>query len=222
MRRFMEDYIAIPERLPEERRAEVIQLQEKFTIILVKTFLVSLLNAFRDLTLMGVHSFDFNHMNNVLVSRDHRGVRLIDIDGIGRRGSEDYYLHDSVSEDSVDLHPPPGMPRKPSLDIDLVTVLPGAISKLLLGKGRGPAFVTNTGSQIWHSKPDEAREIIKKVLRENFFPHVLSEEERAKTDRYLSRVSDWFYNVYKRQDPWNTYTRDIYDAMRCVDHLPIN
>lgn len=226
MRRFMEDYIAISERLPEEQRAEVIQLQEKFTIILVKTFLVSLLNAFRDLTLMGVHSFDFNHSNNVLVSRDHRGVRLIDIDGIGSsiRRSEDYYLHESASEDSTDLppHPSSGTPRKPSLDIDLVTVLPGVISKLLLGKGRGPAFVTNTGSRIWHSKPDEAREIIKKVLRENFFPHVLSEEERAKTDRYLSRVSEWFYAVYKRHDPWNTYTRDIYDAMRCVDHLPIN
>ena len=224
MRRFMEDYVAIPKRLPEDQRAEVVQLQGKFTIILVKTFLVSLLNAFRDLTLMGVHSFDFNHMNNVLVSRDHRGVRLIDIDGIGRKGSEDYYLYDSASEDSADLHPPPppGTPRKPSLDIDLVTVLPGVISKLLLGKGRGVQFVTNTGSRIWHAKPEEARDIIKNVLRENFFPQVLSEEERAKTDRYLSRVSEWFYAVYKKQDPWNTWTRDIYDAMRCVDHLPIN
>ena len=65
---------------------------------------VSLLNGFRDLTLMGVQArvrrqaradcccckgsrmfcseaFDFNHMNNVLVSRDCRKARLIDIDG---------------------------------------------------------------------------------------------------------------------------------------------
>lgn len=43
--------------------------------------LVSLLNGFRDLTLMGVQAFDFNHLSNVLISRDYRKARLIDIDG---------------------------------------------------------------------------------------------------------------------------------------------
>ena len=52
MRRFMEDYIALPEQVPEERREEILALQAKFSIILVKTFLVSLLNSFRDLTLV--------------------------------------------------------------------------------------------------------------------------------------------------------------------------
>ena len=46
-----------------------------------QVLLVSLLNGFRDLTLMGVQAFDFNHLSNVLISRDYRKARLIDIDG---------------------------------------------------------------------------------------------------------------------------------------------
>jgi len=34
--------------------------------------LLSLLDGFRDLTRAGVMSFDFNHLNNVLISRDYR------------------------------------------------------------------------------------------------------------------------------------------------------
>jgi len=225
MRRFMEDYIALPEQVPEERREEILALQAKFSIILVKTVLVSLLNAFRDLTLMGVTGFDFNHLNNVLVSRDHQSVRLIDIDGNASE-SMDYYMEGSASEDSADQPPPPpppGTPRKPSLEIDLVTELPRVISQLILGKGRGPAFVTNTGSQIWHARtPEDAKEVIMQVVRENFFSHVQGEEERVKAERHIRRVAEWFYAVYKKRDPWSTYTRDIYDAMRCIDHLPIS
>ena len=171
---------------------------------------------------MGVTGFDFNHMNNVLVSRDHQSVRLIDIDG-NARAPMDYYIEGSASEDSADQPPPPpGTPRKPSLEIDLVTVLPRAISQLILGKGRGPAFVTNKGSEIWHSTPEDAKEVIKQVVRENFFSHVQGEEERAKAERHIRRVADWYYAVFKKRDPWSTYTRDIYDAMRCIDHLPIS
>ena len=43
--------------------------------------LLSLLDGFRDLTRAGVMSFDFNHLNNVLISRDYRKARIIDIDG---------------------------------------------------------------------------------------------------------------------------------------------
>mmetsp|Transcript_21320 Transcript_21320/g.43814 ORF Transcript_21320/g.43814 Transcript_21320/m.43814 type:complete len:175 (+) Transcript_21320:1748-2272(+) len=174
---------------------------------------------------MGVTGFDFNHLNNVLVSRDHQSVRLIDIDGNASE-SMDYYMEGSASEDSADQPPPPpppGTPRKPSLEIDLVTELPRVISQLILGKGRGPAFVTNTGSQIWHARtPEDAKEVIMQVVRENFFSHVQGEEERVKAERHIRRVAEWFYAVYKKRDPWSTYTRDIYDAMRCIDHLPIS
>lgn len=171
---------------------------------------------------MGVTGFDFNHMNNVLVSRDHQSVRLIDIDG-NARPAMDHYIEGSTSEDSADKPPPPpGTPRKPSLDIDLSAELPRVISQLILGKGRGPAFVTNKGSEIWHSTPEKAKEVIKHVLRENFFSHVQGEDERLKAERHIRHVAEWFYAVYKKRDPWSTYTRDIYDAMRCIDHLPIS
>ena len=45
--------------------------------------------AFRDLTLMGIQAFDFNHLDNVLVSRDYPSVQLIDTDG-NAQGSVDY------------------------------------------------------------------------------------------------------------------------------------
>ena len=57
-------------RLCSQQRIEA--LQGGFSLIMVKVLLVSLLNGFRDLTLMGVQAFDFNHLDNVLVSRDCR------------------------------------------------------------------------------------------------------------------------------------------------------
>lgn len=215
MRVFMEDYIAILDQVQPERREEVKALQAKFTIILVKSLLVSLLNAFRDLTLMGVQSFDFNHMNNVLISRDHCSVRLVDIDG-NAKGSVPECIQGTAAS-QVDK-----APHKPALDIDLNTMLPRAIQSLLLGKGRGRAFVTNTVSEIWHSKPEDAQEVIKTVVRENFFSNIIqSEEDNAKTEKHIQKVAAWLCNVVKKTDPWDKYTHDIYDAMRCIDHLPI-
>ena len=52
--------------------------------------LLSLLDGFRDLTRAGVMSFDFNHLNNVLISRDYRKARIIDIDG-NAQGSMSFY-----------------------------------------------------------------------------------------------------------------------------------
>ena len=34
--------------------------------------------------MLGVQAFDFNHLDNVLVSRDCRSARLIDIDGASK------------------------------------------------------------------------------------------------------------------------------------------
>ena len=74
----------VAERCEPDDRRRILSLQAQFTLIRVKLVLVSLLNGFRDLTLMGVQAFDFNHLNNVLISRDYKEARLIDIDGASR------------------------------------------------------------------------------------------------------------------------------------------
>ena len=83
LKQFMDDYTQVlgSGDLGPEEQWRIKEMQSKFTLIKVKVLLVSLLNGFRDLTLMGVQAFDFNHMNNVLISRDCRKARLIDIDG---------------------------------------------------------------------------------------------------------------------------------------------
>jgi protein-tyrosine phosphatase len=217
MKRFMDDYIAIPGQAKTEaqlgRVVEIAALQAKFTLISVKVILVSLLNAFRDLTLMGVQAFDFNHMNNVLISRDHRTVRLIDIDG-DSKGSIQFpseYIQGASFE---------GRHHKPSLDVDLNAVLPTAVQQLILGKGRGFAFVRDKKSEIWRANEEDAKEIIKTVIRENFFSHIQGEES-AKAEKHIGKVAEWFYALSKKASPWDNWTNDIYDAMRCIDHLPV-
>ena len=39
--------------------------------------------------------------------------------------------------------------------------------------------------------------------------------------KHLSRVADWFFGVLMKRAPWQNWTNDIYDAMRCIDFLPI-
>jgi len=192
-----------------------IRLQENFNLIHVKALLVNLLNGFRDLTLMGVEAFDFNHLNNVLVSRDHRTVRLIDIDG-DSKGSIHYpsKLEPNVSQ----------VPHKPCLDIDLNSLLPLIVRQLILGKGRGPAFITNKIGEIWRAKcSEEGKEIIRIILQENFYPRFKEEDDETikKIEKHTRRVSEWFYALLKKKEPWTNWTNDIYDAMRCIDHLPI-
>jgi hypothetical protein len=119
-----------------------------------------------------------------------------------------------VTNGSVTLH-------KPSLEIDLNTVLPTMIDQLILGKGRGRAFVTNKRSEIWRAQPDHAKELIKEILMENFYPNAQGEEELFKAKKHVHKVAQWFYAALKKQPPWGNWTRDIYDAMRCIDHLPI-
>jgi len=208
MTRFMKDYISVQNSTPTNARA----VQKTFSLIKVKVLLVSLLNAFRDLTLMGVEAFDFNHLNNVLVSLDHRTVRLLDIDG-NSKGSI-HYPSKYFKE--------PKAPHKPCLDIDLNSLLPLIVQELILGKGRGKSFVTNKVSEIWRAKTEEdAKGIIANVIRENFYSHLQSEEEKGKVFKHVDRVSEWFYALLKKKAPWTNWTNDIYDAMRCIDHLPI-
>ena len=221
MKKFIDDYLIPVEIADSDEALAIEKLQSSFSLISVKVLLVSLLNAFRDLTLMGVQAFDFNHLNNVLVSRDHRLCRLIDIDG-DSKGSIQLdesceYIHGSPSNrrsDAISLH-------KPSLEIDLSTVLPTLIDHLILGKGRGRGFVTNKRSEIWKATPDVGKEMIMEVLLENFYPSIQGADDTFKARKHVHKVSLWYYALLKRQPPWGNWTRDIYDAMRCIDHLPI-
>ena len=226
MRKFMEDYIAIPDMVPAERRAEVLKLQHSFSIISVKVLLVSLLNAFRDLTLVGVCAFDFNHLNNVLISRDHQSVRLIDIDG-NSRGSYQFpseYIEGSRSccDSESPLSSSGRKVHKPALEIDLNSLLPTVILKLLLGKGRGSTFCTNTRSDIWKAKtPDDGKAILRHVLLANFYVHLEAGGDKEKADKHVHKVAEWFYALLKKIPPWDDAMTDIYNAMRAIDHLPI-
>eukprot|EP00977_Amphora_coffeiformis_P022133 scaffold10520_cov144-Amphora_coffeaeformis.AAC.2 len=220
MKRFMQDYTAEIDKLREtdpQRARKVATMQEDFTILNVKILLVSLLNAFRDLTLMGVQAFDFNHLDNILISRDHRSVRLIDIDG-NSKGSIQYpsaYIQGNAAVDAtVHSKLTPAHVYKPSLDIDLNAVLPTAIHQLILGKGRGVAFVTNMKSEIWRAPPDQAKAMIRQLLKENFYAKPQSESTSDwKEQKHLSKMTEWFYAVLKKEAPWTDWTKDIYDAM---------
>jgi hypothetical protein len=219
MRRFMEDYTSLTVENPD-----ILKWRSAFSLISVKILLVSLLNAFRDLTLMGVQAFDFNHLNNVLVSRDHQTVKLLDIDG-NSKGSIQFpseYIQGSPSKPELTRQP---SVHKPALDVDLNTVLPTVVYQLLLGKGRGKGFVVDKKSEIWKAPKDQAKALVKEVIRENFFPSLLNQqkggEDKAKIEKHIAKVAEWFSTMIKKQEPWGNWSKDIYDAMRCIDHLPI-
>jgi len=235
LKSFLDDYTAVADHLDPDEPAEIKRietLQAELTLIRVKVLLVSLLNGFRDLTLMGVMAFDFNHLNNVLISRDYRKARLIDIDG-GSQGSIQFpsrYIEGGAQDEedgNVDrLH-------KPALDVDLATLLPLVLQTLLFGKGRGKAYATDLLGRARRAatrSDDEAKEIIRGVLRENFFPELQLEHEQAdgpaderheQGRKHLDKVVQWFFATLMKRSPWTTWTNDIYDAMRCIDHLPI-
>ena len=152
------------------------------------------------------------------MSRDYRQVRLIDIDG-NSQGSIDYTAIAS-SDRSLTNHP-----QRPCLDVDLNILLPSVIEQLMLGKGRGRSFVSNTRSKIWHAKEEDGKELIRMTLIENFYPNNsngLDDEAKGKLQKHVSKLSEWFYALLKKQPPWNNWTQDVYDAMRCIDHLPIS
>mmetsp|Transcript_36420 Transcript_36420/g.78634 ORF Transcript_36420/g.78634 Transcript_36420/m.78634 type:complete len:907 (+) Transcript_36420:20-2740(+) len=227
MRVFMEEYMTVLGRVTDEaQRLSLHKMQSQFSITSVKVFLVSLLNAFRDLTLMGVQAFDFNHLNNVLVSRDYQSVRLIDIDG-NAQGSINYpSLKDALTNSDRSHNPAKNPPQKPSLNVDLNILLPSVIEQLILGKGRGKSFVSNTRSEIWRAPEEEGKAIIRGILMENFYPGVENQETegalKCKLQKHVTKVAEWFYALLKKNSPWVNWTRDIYDAMRCIDHLPIS
>lgn len=79
---------------------------------------------------MGIQAFDFNHLNNVLVSRDYQSVRLIDIDG-NAQGSVHY---PTFANGNLSAGLPINPPQKPCLNVDLNVLLPSVIEQLILGK----------------------------------------------------------------------------------------
>ena len=73
---------------------------------------------------------------------------------------------------------------------------------------------------------DAAKAVIRETLRENFFPELpgVGGPDGLPADpkrKHLSRVADWFFGVLMKRAPWQNWTNDIYDAMRCIDFLPI-
>ena len=252
LKSFMDDYTAVPACAPSDERARIESMQANFCLIKVKVLLCSLLNGFRDLTLMGVVAFDFNHLNNVLISRDYRNARLIDIDGASKGSISAEQLAARPSSDDNELH-------RPALDIDLSTMLPLVVQQLLLGKGHGKPFVDEQVSRVRRAPTEQAaKAVLRSVLIDNFFPELAEMPEiraanptgltrppsfihssfttKAEYDawiasggvvrinakvKHLSKVVEWFYATLLRRTPWNTWTNDIYDAMRCIDHLPV-
>jgi hypothetical protein len=175
---------------------------------------------------MGIQAFDFNHLNNVLVSRDYQSVRLIDIDG-NSQGSVDYpSVESAFAKGCKSPKAPKHPPQKPCLNVDLNILLPSVIEQLILGKGRGRSFVSNTRSVIWRAEEEMAKEMIGRILLENFYPGLENEETdgdlKCRVGIHVKKVAEWFYDLVKKKTPWTNWTHDIYDAMRCIDHLPIS
>ena len=88
-------------------------------------------------------AFDFNHLDNVLISRDAKKARLIDIDDGGGRHAHAACDPPSDDDGDGDGEGGEGAVSKPALDIDL-SLLPQVIHQLILGKGRGDEFVSAT------------------------------------------------------------------------------
>jgi len=69
-----------------------------------------------------------------------------------------------------------------------------------------------------------AKEMIGGILLENFYPGIENEETdvdlKSKVRIHVKKVAEWFYALLKKNPPWTNWTNDIYDAMRCIDHLP--
>jgi len=209
--------------LEEYTKQDVSSKLQDFSITGVKILLVSLLNAFRDLTLMGIEAFDFNHLNNVLVSRDYTSVRLIDIDG-NSQGSIHYPTLTSFASPSAGNGATSNL-TKPSLNVDLNILLPAIVEQLVLGKGRGASFVCNKRSEIWRVDEAEAKMTIRSVVLENFYPQIRADgndEATQRAVRHCTRIAEWFFCLLKKRSPWSDWTVDIYNAMRCIDHLPIS
>jgi hypothetical protein len=98
--------------------------------------------------------------------------------------------------------------------------------------------VTNKVSEIWRAgNPRDAKEIIKEVIRENFYSSknddgdnnnnnnmVIDGEDGCvnQAEKHTRKVAEWLYALLKKESPWGNWTNDIYDAMRCIDHLPIS
>ena len=136
--------------------------------------------------------------------------------------------------------------HKPALEVDLSLLLPLVVQQLLLGKGRGIAFVNEQISSMRRApSEDAAKALIYAVVCENFpelctpvarreassqatagfaapGPAGSAEDAHARgSSRHATKLVDWFYAMVMKRGPWTNSTNDIYDAMRCIDHLPI-
>ena len=178
----------------------------------------------------------------MLISRDYRKCRIIDIDG-NSQGSMAFssaegstYIHGSSSSSDSATREASKL-QIPALDIDLNYYMPLLVRQLLLGKGRGKDFADAQAQRVRTASgrsDDEAKALIRQTLRENFYPELGPEEGGLlgagvagdgpagdPKHKHLHRVAEWFYALLMKRAPWQSWTSDIYDAMRCIDHLPI-
>lgn len=179
----------------------------------------------------------------MLISRDYRKCRIIDIDG-NSQGSMAFssaegstYIHGSSSSSSDSATREASKLQIPALDIDLNYYMPLLVRQLLLGKGRGKDFADAQAQRVRTASgrsDDEAKALIRQTLRENFYPELGPDEGGLlgagvsgdgpagdPKHKHLHRVAEWFYALLMKRAPWQSWTSDIYDAMRCIDHLPI-
>ena len=127
------------------------------------------------------------------------------------------------------------------------TLLPLVVQQLTLGKGRGKSFVSEQVSRVRRA-PDEkaAKAILRTVICQNFFAELLGPsdvappseiapetpadassssgvgERRARASKHLEKVVAWLHATILMRGPWSSWTNDVYDALRCIDHLPIS
>ena len=47
-------------------------------------------------------------------------------------------------------------------------------------------------------------------------------ERRARARKHLEKMVAWLHAVILMRGPWSSWTNDVYDALRCIDHLPIS
>ena len=67
----------------------------------------------------------------------------------------------------------------------------------------------------------KAKDMIGMILWKTFTPVGILDLQ-GKVGTHMEKVAEWFYDVLKKNPPWSNWTHDIYDAMRCIDHLPVS
>ena len=92
------------------------------------------------------------------------------------------------------------------------------LHQLLLGKGRpGVANLLHDVRRASAKSEDTAKGLLRDVLCASFSELGAAEGEPPAA---AGPLVDWLYGVILKRAPWDSWTEDVYSAMRCIDHLP--